>query len=161
MSQSELLKRVVAVLDAAGIDYMLTGSLVSSSQGEPRATHDIDLIVRIQPPSVPALSRAFPAPDYYLDGAAAVEAIGRADMFNLMEIATGDKVDFWILSSDAYDQERFRRRMRSDIGGVVVFVSRPEDTILQKLRWSELSGGSEKQFGDAKAVRIAVPYTRS
>lgn len=42
--------------------------------------------------------------------------------------------------------------MRSDIGGVVVFVSRPEDTILQKLRWSELSGGSDKQFGDAKAV---------
>lgn len=65
MSQSELLKRAVAVLEANSIDYMLTGSLVSSSQGEPRATHDIDLIVRIRLASVPALTDAFAAPNYY------------------------------------------------------------------------------------------------
>jgi hypothetical protein len=152
MSQPELLKRVIAVLDANGIEYMVTGSLVSSSQGEPRATHDIDLIVRIQAASVPALARAFPAPEYYLDEVAAVEAIGRADMFNLLEGATGDKVDFWILGSDPYDHERFHRRVRSDLGGVDAYVSRPEDTIIQKLRWCDLSGGSEKQFGDARAV---------
>lgn len=31
-------------------------------------------------------------------------------------------------------------------------VSAPEDTILSKLRWSKLSGGSEKQLGDALSV---------
>ena len=31
-------------------------------------------------------------------------------------------------------------------------VSSPEDTILAKLRWSKLSGGSEKQFIDAMRV---------
>ncbi len=31
-------------------------------------------------------------------------------------------------------------------------VSRPDDTILSKLQWSELSGGSEKQFKDAQRV---------
>jgi hypothetical protein len=31
-------------------------------------------------------------------------------------------------------------------------VSTPEDTILQKLRWTQLSGGSEKQFTDALRV---------
>ena len=45
MSQPELLKRVVQALDAAGIDYMVTGSIVSSLQGEPRATHDIDIVI--------------------------------------------------------------------------------------------------------------------
>ena len=30
MSQAELLQRVVAVLSSAGIDYMVTGSVVSS-----------------------------------------------------------------------------------------------------------------------------------
>ena len=109
MSQSELLRRVVSVLDANGIEYMVTGSLVSSSQGEPRATHDIDLVIRIHATSVPALGRAFPGPTYYLDEVAAVEAVGRADMFNLLEVATGDKVDFWILGDDAYDHERRRR----------------------------------------------------
>jgi len=31
-------------------------------------------------------------------------------------------------------------------------VSTPEDTILVKLRWAKLSGGSEKQFIDALRV---------
>ncbi len=31
-------------------------------------------------------------------------------------------------------------------------VSSPEDTILAKLRWAKLSGGSEKQFTDALCV---------
>jgi len=39
------LKAIVAELDAAGIDYLLTGSLASSLQGEPRSTHDIDVVV--------------------------------------------------------------------------------------------------------------------
>jgi len=48
MSQQELLKLVIARLDEAGIEYMLTGSLASSLQGEPRATHDIDLVIAIR-----------------------------------------------------------------------------------------------------------------
>ena len=31
-------------------------------------------------------------------------------------------------------------------------MSRPEDSILMKLRWAKLSGGSEKQFTDALRV---------
>jgi hypothetical protein len=31
-------------------------------------------------------------------------------------------------------------------------ISTPEDTILMKLRWANLSGGSEKQFRDALRV---------
>jgi len=143
---------VIFVLDANAIEYMVTGSLVSSSQGEPRSTHDIDLIVNIHASSVAALVRAFPAPDYYLDEIAAMEAIHRRDLFNMLQVDTGDKVDFWILGNDPYDRERFSRRVSWDLGDVQANVSRPEDTILQKLRWCELSGGSEKQFGDARAV---------
>ena len=34
MSQQELLKKVVKILERFGIEYMLTGSVVSSIQGE-------------------------------------------------------------------------------------------------------------------------------
>jgi len=40
MSQQELLKTVIQVLDRVGIPYMLTGSIVSSLQGEPRSTQE-------------------------------------------------------------------------------------------------------------------------
>ncbi|MBD3672180.1 MAG: hypothetical protein HUJ26_01525 [Planctomycetaceae bacterium] len=42
MSQSELLKVVVETLQKLEVPYMITGSLASSAQGEPRSTHDID-----------------------------------------------------------------------------------------------------------------------
>jgi hypothetical protein len=48
--------------------------------------------------------------------------------------------------------------------GVRLQVSSPEDTILVKLRWAQLSGGSEKQFIDALRVyevqcgRLDVKY---
>ncbi len=155
MSQQELLKRVIASLDEAGIEYMLTGSLASSLQGEPRATHDIDLVIAIRTTAddvARTLRAAFPAPEYYLDEAAIRQAIAAQSMFNMIEAAEGNKVDFWVLTAEAFDQARFARRTVEDFEGVALRVSRPEDTILMKLRWAQMSGGSAKQFGDALRV---------
>jgi predicted nucleotidyltransferase len=152
MPQQELLRQVVDVLKRAGVPYMVTGSLVSSLQGEPRATHDIDVVVQIDPASVPQIVRAFPPPDYYLDEISVREALARQDMFNLLDIVNGDKVDFWLLTKDPFDVARFGRRIPEELEGLTLYVSRPEDTILQKLRWAEMSGGSEKQFRDAVGV---------
>ena len=57
MLQPELLiKRVIQVLEDAGIEYMVTGSVASSLQGEPRSTHDIDLVVALQKPGIEKLT---------------------------------------------------------------------------------------------------------
>lgn len=152
MSQQELLKRVVEVLTTAGIDYMVTGSLASSIQGEPRSTHDIDLVVDIKANHVPALMQAFSSRDFYLDEHAIGDAIRSKTMFNLLSLADGEKVDFWILTDEPFDQSRFSRKTTEDVLGMQLNVSAPEDTILVKLRWAELSGGSEKQFTDALRV---------
>ena len=47
MSQRELLIAMIGALEAAGVDSMLTGSLAASLQGEPRATHGIDIVVAL------------------------------------------------------------------------------------------------------------------
>jgi hypothetical protein len=152
VSQAELLKRVVSALDEAGIDYMLTGAVASSLQGEPRATHDIDFVVQVTVEQLPKLIRAFPSPQFYLDEAAAREAIETRGVFNLLEVNEGDKVDFWLLTDDPFDRTRFARRYAEQVFGILLYVSRPEDTILQKLKWAVLSGGSEKAFVDALRV---------
>ena len=46
---------------------MLTGSLVSSLQGIPRSTHDIDIIISIKNIDTNKLIEAFPRENYYLD----------------------------------------------------------------------------------------------
>lgn len=152
MSQQELLNKVIHVLEATGIEYMITGSLASSLQGEPRSTHDIDMLVSIQKSAVKKLIESFPPPDFYLDEHSVIDAIDSQQMFNLINVKEGDKVDFWILTDEPFDQSRFSRRCAEKIMGSSMYVSRPEDTILVKLRWAKLSGGSEKQFIDALRV---------
>ncbi len=98
------------------------------------------------------LIAAFPVDRFYLSESAVTEAIRSKRMFNLLEMHTGEKVDFWMLSESAFDKSRFARRQRIDLGGQFVDVSSPEDTILMKLLWCKQSGGSEKQFHDALRV---------
>src|SRR2546423_136262 len=129
MSQQALLKRVVQVLNAAGVAYMATGSIVSSLQGEPRSSHDIDFVVALSLASIREMKKAFPPPHYYLDEQTAQAAIARADMFNLLEVETGDKVDFWSLMDTPFDRSRLSRRRAQTVFGFELFVSTPEDTI--------------------------------
>lgn len=152
MSQPELLKKVISVLQQSGIDYMLTGSIASSLQGEPRSTHDIDMVVVIKPEQIHGLASAFESPDYYMDEESMLEAVCKQVMFNLIDVREGDKVDFWILTDEPFDISRFARKQQMNFMGISFNVSSPEDTILAKLRWAKLSGGSEKQFGDAVHV---------
>jgi len=145
MPQQELLKKVIKALEDAKLEYMVTGSVASSLQGEPRSTHDIDLVISVQKSAVKKLVKAFPPPDFHLDE-------DTKGMFNLINIREGDKVDFWILTNEPFDKSRFSRKYEEEVMGIKMQVSSPEDTILMKLKWAKLSGGSEKQFTDALRV---------
>ena len=166
MSQQELLKKVALTLERLGIDYMVTGSITSSLQGEPRSTHDIDIVVNLPRSKAHDLAGAFPSPGFYLDEEALAEAITGMGMANLIDTESGDKVDFWLLTDEPFDQSRFARRYNETLFGTLIAVSAPEDTILMKLRWARLSGGSEKQFIDAVRVyevqfgRLDADYLR-
>ncbi|MCL5986510.1 MAG: hypothetical protein M1371_08095 [Actinobacteria bacterium] len=152
MSQQELLKRVIKALEGIEIEYMITGSIVSSLQGEPRSTHDIDIVVAIQKSVVKKLIEAFPPSEFYLDENGIVNAIDQKGMFNLIALKEGGKVDFWVLRDDPFDRSCFARKCVEDVLDIHMYVSSPEDTILSKLRWAKLSGGSEKLLTDALRV---------
>ncbi len=152
MSQQELLKSVVKILEKRGITYMITGSLATSLQGEPRSTHDIDIVISLQKSEVPELFNAFPQSRFYLDKESMLEAVDNKQMFNLIDTKTGGKVDFWLFRNDPFDRSRFSRRISEEFRDMNIQVSSPEDTILAKLRWTNLSGGSEKHFTDALRV---------
>jgi len=152
MSQQELLKKVVQALNANKIDYMITGSVASSYYGEPRSTHDIDVVVSINASGVESLAASFPAKNFYFDKEGFVEAIKSKRMVNVIDLREGDKIDFWIISDEAFSRESFGRKTEEDFMGIKVKFPTPEDVIISKLKWAKESGGSEKQLRDVTGV---------
>ena len=66
MTLHDELTRVLAALDDAGIDYALVGALAVAVWGAPRATKDIDLLVR--PEDLPRAMTALAATGFTLEG---------------------------------------------------------------------------------------------
>lgn len=127
---------IADILDALEIPYLVGGSVASGIWGEIRYTQDIDLVVDLQKHQIEALITAF-SPRFYLSEVAIREAIDLSTSFNLIDNDTGWKVDFFILTSDSFQQNRFQRKQRITIdeSANTINISGPEDTILQKLIW--------------------------
>lgn len=150
MEQQELLLCTVEILDRLKIPYMITGSFAVNFYGIPRTTHDIDVVVQIHAADVRRLARQFPA-DFYADAEMMQRAIEQQFMFNVIDPASGLKIDFWILKRDVYDAERFRRRRAQTIFERTVWMPSPEDVILSKLLWYK-EAQTDKHLNDARGV---------
>lgn len=149
----QLLQRVVPLLDAAGIPYMIAGSFASATHGLPRATQDVDIV--IDPPTFEAFEsfvRSFSPDEYYVDLVTARDALRRREMFNVIDNATGWKLDFIIRKNRAFSRNEFAHRQALPLLDVPVFVASPEDTIIAKLEWSKDSNGSERQRRDIAGI---------
>ena len=153
IDQAELLKNIAAFLDKNKIPYMLTGALSVVYYGRPRASHDIDFVVEIQKNEVKRILRAFKTlqTEYLLQLETIEEAIKTKGMFNIVYLPTYLKLDFWLLTDDPFDKERFKRRQRVKLLDQFMTISTPEDTIIQKLRWYK-EAKIEKHLVDAAFV---------
>jgi len=146
----DVVRQVLEELANAGIDYMVVGSFASSLYGERRDTHDIDLVVVLPREAVKPLAERLGA-EYYFDADAALEAVERGDMFNIIHFESGDKVDFWMLADDEFRRTQFSRRRPVSAWGITAFVEAPEDTVLSKLLWNEISP-SDRQINDVRGI---------
>jgi hypothetical protein len=107
---------------------MLTGSFASAYHAVPRATQDIDLVIAPSRSQLAELARAFPAPAYYCEASAALAALEEESLFNVIDLATGWKIDFIIRKSREYSLIEFARRQPIVFEGLdSVTRSRPLD----------------------------------
>ena len=151
MTAEDLLVRLVAALNAADVPYMLTGSYASSLHSIPRATRDIDIIIFPNREQLTRFIESLPPSSYHTDIEDAVDSLRRRSQFNVIDYATGWKVDFIIPPFDEFNIEEFERRQSVDIGSIQVAVASPEDVIIAKLVWAK-AGESERQLEDAATV---------
>jgi predicted nucleotidyltransferase len=147
----EVFQRLKAALEGAGVPYMVTGSIVSTLYGSPRTTSDIDLVVAPTEAQLKALLASLDPKDFYVSPEAALDALSRKSMFNVLDFNSGWKFDFIIRKSRPFNLEEFNRRVELDIGGIRMHVATPEDIILSKLEWA-VEGSSERQILDVADV---------
>ena len=147
---------VVAVLERLGVPYLAAGSLASSLHGEPRSTDDVDLVADLRPAQAAPLVNALGGGrDWYVNEEAVRDAIARGTSFNAVHLATGVKVDVFVVGSDAFDARRLAARAVrvSDDPVAVLRVDTAEHTVLRKLEWFRRGGEvSDRQWRDVIGV---------
>ena len=156
MARGNPAERLVELLEAierAGIAYALTGSGAGLLYGLSRATVDFDVLVDLAPGDVDAFVRAC-GEGYYLDREAIIEAVRRQTMFNIIPLAGGTKVDIIVVSGDAFEQAKFRRRRRARWMDASVWVVTAADLVISKLRWAKESQ-SARHLADVRAIMAA------
>jgi len=130
---------------------MLTGSFASAYYGAPRTTQDIDLVISATPAQLQAFVQLLPQGEYYADLDAAMEALSRQSVFNVIDLATGWKIDLVIRKSRDFSQEEFGRRRRVDLEGTHLFIASAEDVMISKLEWAKLAQ-SRRQIEDVIGI---------
>jgi predicted nucleotidyltransferase len=136
------LRDAVSAFEEAGLPYVLIGGLASTVHGRPRATLDIDVLVREG------------------DAKEALKALSRAG-FSTEETnpqwiykASRDNADidliFWLKGDVYLDDEMLARATEREVEGVRVRVIPPEDLIVVKAVIHDEQ--TPRHWGDALAV---------
>jgi hypothetical protein len=94
VEQSELLAFTIDQLEDLGITYMLVGSIASGTYGEPRLTHDIDIVIDATAAQIRAMCARFPSGNFYVNVDAALQSLQAAiGQFNVIHPESGNKID--------------------------------------------------------------------
>ncbi len=155
ITAEQLLYKIVKILNAFKIPYVITGGFAVAVWGRPRFTADIDIIVELVSKNIEPLTKALLKidKDVYVSEEAMRDALLSNGEFNFIHPQTGLKVDFWTRESkaDIYGEVKFERRIVKKIDNQKIFFVSPEDLILSKLSWYK-EGESSKHLEDVKSI---------
>jgi len=133
---------------------MVTGAAAAIIYGEPRMTHDVDLVLDIEAKNLESFLNAFPLTEFYCPPR---EVIGveikrsRRGHFNLIHLKSGFKADIYLMGEDPLHRWAMEQRRSVEMGGEVIWVAPPEYVIIRKLEYYK-EGGSEKHARDIQGI---------
>lgn len=154
MPEPDLIALFVHPLDRLQFRYLVTGSVAAMLYGEPRVTHDVDLVVFLRQTDIAHLPEAFPLPDFYVPPAEVIAAeMARAvkGHFNIIHVASALKADIHTANRDELHAWAFRNVRSYSIGGQSIRLAPPEYVIVRKLEYYR-EGGSEKHLRDIRSM---------
>lgn len=146
---------VAGIFERLGVPYVTAGSFASSLHGEPRSTDDVDIVADLRPTHVPPLVAAL-GEGWYVSPDAVRDAVSVGGSFNAIHLATGVKVDVFVVGADPFDAQRVASGTTVPVGpgsGTELRVDTAEYTVLRKLEWFRRGGEtSDRQWRDVLGI---------
>lgn len=164
MEIEDLLIKIADILDELKIPYAITGGMAVSIWGRTRYTADIDIVVEIVEKNIGLLVKKLLAvdKDVYVAEEAIREAFEIKGEFNFIHPQSQLKVDFWVVK-DNFNKQEIKRAVAKNIDGKNINFVSPEDLILSKLLWYQLSE-STRQLEDIESVlkisKVDIDYVK-
>ena len=141
-------------LNNLNIRYMVTGSVASIVYGEPRMTHDIDLVIEMNDEDTEKFTAVFSIDMFYCPPSEVIKLeLGRRmrGHFNLIHHESGFKADIYLRGRDPLHEWALGNRRKIDIGDGYIWVAPVEYVILRKLEYYK-EGKSEKHLRDISGI---------
>ena len=138
---------------------MVSGSVAAIVYGEPRLTHDVDVVVFLDRPHIPRLPQLFPPGEFYCPSEEEIAMEAEREQrghFNIIHLETGFKADMYMAGSDPLHTWGFARARTLDFDGEPIVVAPPEYVIVRKLEFFR-EGGSEKHLRDIRSILANSP----
>lgn len=154
MLEPDLIELFVGPLKPQGIRYILSGSVAAMLYGEPRVTHDIDLVVFLRVTDIAKLPKIYPSPEFYVPPAEVITAeMARQQhgCFNVIHADSSLKADFFTVNRDEFHAWAFRNLRHYSVRGAEVSLAPPEYVIVRKLEYFR-EGGSDKHLRDIRGM---------
>lgn len=166
LSPNDIVLKVAAALDRAGIPFMIVGSFSSNVYGIERNTQDADFVVQMQAESLGKLVAQLGA-DFKLDPQVSFESIVSMGQFYVIKhLHPFFKIELFISGDDSFSVQQFKRRRTARLAGQSLNFISPEDLIVTKLRWFLADKRRTKDKDDVRGVlavqrgRLDIDYVR-
>lgn len=154
MQEHSLFKIFTDRLNRLGVQYMITGSVASIIYGEPRVTHDIDVVMTIPINFLENMIDLFPENEFYippieiLKNEALRENRGHC---NIIHHETGFKADIYFAGNDEFQRWALENVREINLYGDIIPIAPVEYVIVKKLEFYK-EGKAQKHINDIKAI---------
>jgi hypothetical protein len=118
---------VTQTLEKNNIEYMVVGSIASMIYGEPRLTHDMDVVLDILPSDAQKIETLFSNDEFYCPHLEAIKSeITYRGQFNLIHQKSGLKIDLLIRKDTEHARCEFLRKVQKPfLDDFEVYVAAP------------------------------------
>jgi len=141
-------------LESLGFRYLVSGSVASILYGEPRVTHDIDIVLELPADAAPRLAALFPPEAFYCppEEVISLEARRRSrGHFYLIHHQTGFKADIYLDDAGPLHEWALDNRRKVNLPNGHLWIAPPEYVIVSKLTYFR-EGGGEKHVRDIRGM---------